>query len=218
MIYAAVPYVVPMAAFMLLLMGGPQLGLGPFEYPLRVVLLSVVLLVFSRRAIDLRVSRWIGSALVGAAVFAIWIAPDLLWPGYRNSWLFQNALTSTAESSVPIAYRDLPLVLLSRAARAVILVPIIEELFWRSWLMRWLIDTNFLKVPLGTFAPFAFWATAALFAVEHGAFWDVGLAAGILYNWWMLKSRSLGDCILAHAVTNGLLSGYVLLHGQWQYW
>lgn len=216
--HPAVPYVVPMAVFMLLLVVGPQLGLGPWEYPLRVVVLAAVLFVFSRHVIDLRVSRWIGSALVGVAVFAIWIAPDLIWPGYRGSWLFQNALTGTVESSVPPDYRDMAGVLWSRALRAVILVPIIEELFWRAWMMRWLVDADFLKVPLGTFTPFAFGVTAVLFATEHGAYWEVGLAAGVIYNWWMVKTRSLGDCILAHAVTNGLLSAHVVINDQWQYW
>ena len=62
-------------------------------------------------------------------------------------------------------------------------VPILEELFWRGWLMRYLIDSNhFEKIALGTFTPLAFWAVAALFASEHGSFWDVGLVTGILYN------------------------------------
>ena len=207
-----------MAAFMLLLVAGSSLGLGPWEYPLRVVLLAVVLFVFSRKVIDFRVSHWLGSTLVGAAVFVIWIAPDLLWPGYRDSWLFQNSITGTVQSSVPPEYRDSMMVLWSRAARAAILVPIIEELFWRAWMMRWLVDVDFLKIPLGTFTPMAFAVTAVLFASEHGAYWEVGLVAGVIYNAWMVKTRSLGDCILAHAVTNGLLSAYVVADDQWQYW
>jgi CAAX prenyl protease-like protein len=218
MTHPALPYVVPMATFMLLLVVGEHLGLGPWEYPLRVVLLVIVLFVFSRRVIDLRVSRWVGSTLVGVAVFAIWIAPDVLWPGYRDSWIFQNAMTGTVTSSVPAEYRDMQWVLWSRALRAVILVPIIEELFWRAWMMRWLVEPDFRKVPLGTFTPLAFGATAVLFASEHGAYWEVGLAAGLIYNWWMIRTRSLGDCILAHAVTNGLLSAHVVLNDQWQYW
>jgi CAAX prenyl protease-like protein len=218
MTHPSLPYVVPMATFMLLLVVGEHLGLGPWEYPLRVVLLAIVLFVFSRRVIDLRVSRWVGSTLVGVAVFAIWIAPDVLWPGYRDSWIFQNAMTGTVTSSVPAEYRDMQWVLWSRALRAVILVPIIEELFWRAWMMRWLVDPDFRKIPLGTFTPLAFGATAVLFASEHGAYWEVGLAAGLIYNWWMIRTRSLGDCILAHAVTNGLLSAHVVLNDQWQYW
>jgi CAAX prenyl protease-like protein len=98
------------------------------------------------------------------------------------------------------------------------LVPILEELFWRGWLMRWLIDTDFQKVPPGTYTPQAFWLVAVLFASEHGPYWEVGLVAGIVYNWWMVRSRSLADCIVAHAVTNGLLAVYVVSGGHWQYW
>ena len=76
----------------------------------------------------------------------------------------------------------------------------------------------FLKVPLGTYAASAFWIVAVLFASEHGPYWDVGLVAGLLYNWWMIRTKSLGDCILAHGVTNALLSGYVLATGKWEYW
>jgi uncharacterized protein len=95
---------------------------------------------------------------------------------------------------------------------------VLEELFWRAWLMRWLINTDFLRVPLGAYTPFAFWLTAILFASEHGPYWDVGLVAGVIYNWWMIRSKSVADCILAHATTNAALSGYVLTTGQWQYW
>ena len=84
--------------------------------------------------------------------------------------------------------------------------------------MRWLIDHEFLKVPLGKYAPAAFWTVAILFASEHGPYWEVGLAAGIIYNWLMIRTRNLGDCILAHAVTNALLCAWVLMTDQWQYW
>jgi hypothetical protein len=84
--------------------------------------------------------------------------------------------------------------------------------------MRWIINNDFQKVPLGTYLPKAFWITAILFAAEHGPYWDVGLITGILYNFWMIRSRSLGDCVLMHAVTNLLLSLYVIAYAQWQYW
>ena len=99
-----------------------------------------------------------------------------------------------------------------------IIVPVVEELFWRGWLMRWLINNDFERVPLGTYAPFAFWITALMFASEHGPYWDVGLMTGAIYNLWMIRSKSLADCVLMHAVTNGILSVYVIASGQWQYW
>jgi CAAX prenyl protease-like protein len=207
-----------MAVFMLLLATGEHLGLGAWEYPIRALILGAVLWTFSRRVIDLRAPHWFGSLVVGALVFVVWIVPDMLWATYRQSWVFQNSLTGTVESSVPPEYRHLSMVWIWRAVRAVILVPIIEELFWRAWMMRWLTNPDFRSVPLGVVTPMAFIITALLFASEHGAFWDVGLLAGITYNWWMVRTRSLGDCILAHGVTNGLLSGYVLMRNQWQYW
>jgi CAAX prenyl protease-like protein len=94
----------------------------------------------------------------------------------------------------------------------------VEELFWRGWLMRWLIAADFRSVPLGAYTAQAFWVVAVLFASEHGAYWDVGLLAGIAYNWWMLRTRSLGDLILAHAVTNACLSAYVIVARKWEYW
>ena len=46
----------------------------------------------------------------------------------------------------------------------------------------------------------------------------MGLLAGIAYNGWMVRTRNLADCILAHAVTNACLAAYVLLAGAWDYW
>jgi CAAX prenyl protease-like protein len=85
-------------------------------------------------------------------------------------------------------------------------------------MMRWLIDADFRRVPLGAYAAFSFWAVVLLFAAEHGPYWDVGLAAGVIYNLWMMRTKSLGDLILAHAVTNACLGAYVIAEGKWEYW
>lgn len=182
------------------------------------MVVAVVLLLCSRRLLTLRASRLGASLLLGVAVFLIWIGPDLLWSGYRQSVLFQNPLTGTARTGLPAQVRTSAMFLFFRIAGSVVLVPIVEELFWRAWLMRRLISQNFAAVPLGTYAAPAFWITALLFASEHGPYWDVGLLAGIAYNGWMVRTRSLADCILAHAITNACLAAYVLLAGAWDYW
>lgn len=216
---SSIPYVLPFVAFLVFLSLDGKLGLGPeLEYPLRAVALAVLLWVFSRNVIDLRAPQWIGSTLLGVAVFVVWIAPELVWPAWHEHWLFRNPLMGTAPAPDQ-GYASLPWhTLLARTVRAVILVPIIEELFWRAWLMRWLIKPDFQEVPLGQYSKQAFWMVAVLFALEHGSYWDVGLLAGVAYNWWMVKTKSLGDCVLSHAVTNLCLSGYVLATGKWQYW
>ena len=168
--------------------------------------------------ISFRCVRPLQSILLGIAVCVLWVAPDQLFPGYRTHWLFQNALTGQVKTSIDAALLASPLVLIFRTIRAVILVPIIEELFWRAWLMRWLIKPDFTTVPLGAYSAQAFWITAVLFASEHGPFWEVGLLCGVIYNWWMIKTKSLGDLILTHGVTNLCLSLFTIATKQWQYW
>lgn len=218
--HPSVPYVAPFIVLLLLVGTGDRLAfLGRWQYPLRVLLLAAVLWTFSRHVVSLRVGRVLESIAVGILVFVIWILPDQLFPGYRNHWLLENWLAGGAASSTidPKHLSD-PMVLFFRALRAVVFVAIIEELFWRAWLMRWLLNNDFRKVPLGAYSAFSMFATVILFASEHGPYWDVGLAAGLIYNWWMVRTRSLGDCILAHAVTNGCLSIFVILSGRWEYW
>ena len=186
-------------------------------YPAQFLAVLLTIGFVSRPVLRFRAAFPLASIGVGIAVFLIWIGPDVLW-GYRHHWLFENAVTGSPVSSIAPALRQNVVFLGLRVAVSVALVPVLEELFWRGWLMRWLIDQDFLKVPLGTYARNAFWIVAVLFASEHGPYWEVGLAAGIVYNWWMVRTRNLADCMLAHAVTNGLLAGYVLTAGQWQYW
>jgi CAAX prenyl protease-like protein len=190
---------------------------GALPYALRCVLTAAALAVFSHRVIRFATRRPILSGALGLAVFLIWIAPDQLW-NIRHHWLFENALTGAAQTSVPIGLRRNPGFLALRLAGSGLLVPIVEELFWRGWLMRWLISPHFETVPLGTYRRSAFWLTAVAFAAEHGPYWEVGLVAGIAYNWWMVRTRSMGDCILAHAVTNLALGLFVIGLGRWQYW
>jgi CAAX prenyl protease-like protein len=188
-----------------------------------VAIMAAVIAIVARSAdlhpgIDLRVHNWLGTVLIGVAVFAIWIAPDRLFPGYRHFWLFENFLTGKAQTSLSAGAREQAAVLWLRAIRAVAIVPVVEELFWRGWLMRWLISERFETIPLGTFSASAFWIVALLFASEHGPYWDVGLACGVIYNWWMVRTRSLGDLVLAHAISNACLSAYVVWNGKWEYW
>lgn len=183
-----------------------------------VSLMAFVLWLLASPVVDFRVRRGGATVGIGILVFVIWIGPDLISPAYRHLWLFENSIAGKAQGSLPALAQANPAVLFFRTLRAVAIVPIAEELFWRAWLMRWLISPRFESVPLGAWSAQSFWIVAVLFASEHGSYWDVGFAAGIVYNWWMLETRSLGDLILAHAVTNGCLCAYVIAFGKWEYW
>ncbi|HUB82971.1 MAG TPA: CAAX prenyl protease-related protein [Bryobacteraceae bacterium] len=218
--HPAVPYIAPFATFIAIMAVERLTGLpAAWMYPLRALVTLAVLLAFSRQLLAARPAMPVASIVIGALVFALWIGPDVVFgPGYRRSLLFQNSITGSAVSSIPIVLRTSVWFLILRTASCALLVPPVEELFWRGWAMRWLIAGDFRKVPLGTYQSAAFWMVALMFAAEHGPYWEVGLATGIIYNWWMVRTRNLTDCIIAHAVTNGLLSAYILATHQFQYW
>jgi uncharacterized protein len=213
-----VTWVGPFLVFLLWLAVDKYIPIAnPAKELLRDAVVAAAILFFSRSVLPNRAPHWAASIAIGVAVFAIWVAPDALFPGWRENLLFQNALTGDIKTS--IAPRELtPLMLALRTMRAALLVPVIEELFWRGWLPRWIQGSPFSRIPLGQYTQGAFWITAALFAAEHGPFWEVGLVTGIIYNWWMRRTRSLGDLMLAHAITNLALSLYVISTGRWMFW
>src|SRR5215472_3686467 len=217
---ATLGYVAPFVAYvgLMALERAISLPVG-WLYPVRLLLVGALLLTLSRPYWSFRPSMPWASVAVGVLVFVIWICPDLLFgTGYRHSWLFENAVTGAAKSSLPVGLTISLSFVLVRGIGSALFVPVLEELFWRGWLMRWLISKEFQKVPLGTYVASSFWVVAVLFASEHGPYWEVGLAAGIAYNCWLIRSRNLADCIVAHGVTNGLLAVYVVAAGQWQFW
>jgi uncharacterized protein len=212
------PWVGPFAVFMLWLAIDKYLPIpNPGKEVLRDVVLLASIVGFSRGVLPRSAPYWIASVGVGLGVFVLWIAPDLLVPSWRGHWLFQNSITGELKTLIPPGELT-PLMLALRTARATLLVPVIEELFWRGWLVRWLQNTDFERVPIGVFTPLAFWGTALLFAAEHGPFWEVGLVCGIIYNLWLRRTRSLGDLVVVHATTNLALSLYVIATERWTYW
>lgn len=216
---SSLPYLAPFGAFLAFLALRSQLPLPAWGIQvLWAAVVAAVIWIFSRKVLDFRVRNWGGTIGIGVLVFVLWIAPDLLFPGYREHWLFSNSIMGEVASGFPEEERNSWFILALRCMRAAVLVPILEELFWRAWLMRWLIKPEFEEVPLGAYQAQAFWIVAVFFALEHGPYWEVGLMAGILYNWWMVRTKSLGDLILAHGITNALLSGYVIAAGKWEYW
>ena len=218
--YPSIPWIGPFAVFMALLALAPSLPFGqPWESILRVTILTLVLFFLSGDLVrSLRIRHALPSIVLGMAVCAMWVAPDLLVSGWRSHWLFQNDITGTLKTSIAPEELSNPLVVVLRIVRAALLVPIIEELFWRGWLPRWIVNNDWQKVPMGTYNTLAFLGTALLFASEHGPYWEVGLLCGLIYNWWLWRTKSLGDVVLVHAVTNAALSAFVLVTKRYEYW
>src|SRR5215470_10607372 len=103
----AIPFIAPFILFIAALGLRAVVSIDPFlEYTIRVVAVSAAVVIFSRGAIDWHVSHMTQSVLVGLAVFAIWIGPDLLISGYRNHILFQNSVVGSSASSIPLTLRS----------------------------------------------------------------------------------------------------------------
>jgi len=106
---------------------------------------------------------------------------------------------------------------LARLAGFILVVPVMEELFWRSFLLRWLEQSNFLQADPRKTRWRTFLATSVVFGFEHSQ-WFAGVLAGMIYNGLYMRTRNLWVPLLAHAVTNGVLGVWILHTGSWQFW
>jgi len=204
---------------MALLAADPWLaaGLEPtldsrWSYAIRAGLTAVVVGILWHRYDELarrpeRAGDWGLSLVVGILVFAVWIRLDV-WP--------LRAGEATGFDPRTDGTIDIPLAAV-RLAGATLVVPIIEELFWRSFLMRWLAHPRFLGVAPGEVGWMPLAISSALFATEHHL-WFAGALAGLAYGWLYIRTGSLWAPIVAHAVTNGILGSWVLLTGHWSFW
>jgi CAAX prenyl protease-like protein len=149
---------------------------------------------------------------MGVLALLVWIAPQQ-WLGSPGRWDgFDPRFFGSA--GWPFALN-----LALRLLRLVVVVPLLEEIFWRGFLLRYLIDEDFTAVPIGSFSWMSFSVVTAGFCLEHSfADWPAALLTGALYNVVAYRTRSLSSCVLVHAVTNALLGAWVLQTGQWGFW
>lgn len=180
-------------------------------YPTQ-TLLCAALLIWFRREYELeRPRRLAFAALVAVVVFVLWISPQVFFRGAPRTAGFNPDLLITPA----IYWPELTL----RFVRLVIVVPFVEEIFWRGFLMRFLIDDNFDRVRFGTFSWLSFTIVTLAFALSHSAAdWIAALLAGALYNALAYRTKSLASCIFAHALTNLLLGVWILQTKQWGFW
>jgi hypothetical protein len=99
----------------------------------------------------------------------------------------------------------------------VLVVPVMEELFWRSLVMRWIDQRDFLAADPRRATLAAFLISSGLFALEH-TLWLAGLLAGLAYAWLYRRTGNLRVAIASHALTNGLLGAWILATHDWRYW
>jgi CAAX prenyl protease-like protein len=167
--------------------------------------------------------RWNASweaVLVGVGVFVLWIKLGALmraaglgafgeWHTKGPAW---NPLAHYGSgSALGIFFLGV------RLAGSTLVVPLLEEVFYRSFLYRWIRNPDFQTVGIGQFFWLPFLTTALLFGFEHRE-WMAGILCGLIYQGLVCWKKRLGDAITAHAITNGLLGCWVIARGEWHFW
>lgn len=218
----AIPRVLPFAIYILFLVADNTIAqlLNDFSidvkwlYLIKIILVIVALSYFWHRYDELRikppVQDFIYAGVSGLIVFVIWIFP---YP----SWLASGKEVAGINPMLEQMTLQNILWMTARILGATLIVSVMEELFWRSFIMRWFDNKDFLALDPGKITAFAYIGSACLFALEHHL-WLAGLFAGLVYGELYKTYKNIWIPIFAHAVTNGLLGIWVVLTGNWQYW
>jgi len=149
------------------------------------------------------------ASLLGLLIAVMWVSLDAPWMRLGES---SGAFIPTDESG------QLQIALIAtRLAGACLVVPVMEELFWRSFLMRWLDHREFLKVTPGLTSLFAWVASSAVFALAHEQ-WLAGVIAGLMFAAIYRYTGQLWSAITAHATANLALGIYVVHQRAWNFW
>ncbi|MBA2743605.1 MAG: CAAX prenyl protease-related protein [Chthoniobacterales bacterium] len=215
-------YTLPMAAFLAALgavsllknIGGGFWLERPeyWVYPIQTLVCAALLLSFRREYGFESPRKILFTIAIAVVVFVLWIAPQVFL-GFAPRLVGYD----------PDVFRSSPslywLMLLLRFARLVVIAPIVEELFWRGFLLRYFINERFTTVAFGTFSWFSFVAVTVGFTLVHlRADWPAAFITGALYNLVALRTKSLTSCLLAHAMTNLLLGLWIMQSRQWGFW
>lgn len=212
---------IPFAVFITLLAVEPWLGRqladvldARWLYGVRSIIVAGLLLLFWQRFDELVVRRpGVRECLLalgfGLAVLAIWLKLDGGFFVLGQSGAGFDPRTADGSFDWPLA--------IMRLAGSALVVPVMEELFWRSLVMRWLENADFAAVDPARVGFFALLFSSLAFGFEHNQ-WAAGILAGLAYGWLYLRSRNLWLPIIAHTVTNAGLGVWVLATGSWYFW
>ena len=153
--------------------------------------------------------------VVGVLVLVIWVGLDPYYP--KNHLLFKpgdlwNPFAHFGENSAWGWF-----FFSVRTIGTAVVVPPLEEVFYRSFLYRFLINDKFETVPLSKLDWRSLIVMSLFFGFQHYQ-WLAGILCGLAFQFLVIKKRRLGDAIFAHATTNFLLGLWIYWKGAWQFW
>ncbi|GIW98741.1 MAG: hypothetical protein KatS3mg111_2074 [Pirellulaceae bacterium] len=219
-----VAYVAPLVVYLVgTAIAGRFEGAGyAMAYTAVVLVVAALCLMLRREMVDLRphfqvlpglvvgvggIISWIVLSRLGIEQFVGELLPTFLRPAERPAFVPWEELPREAAMGF----------LATRIVGLAVLVPVAEELFWRGFLLRWWVDPDWQRVPLGTFT----WGSCAgvtlLFAAAHPE-WVAAAIYCLLVNGLLYWKHDLWQCVTAHATSNLLLAAYILWTKAWWLW
>ena len=195
------PYIVTLLVYLL----SPQL-VSLFSNSLLIKLVTQLILtgaslVYFRESFKFKLKFDFLAIVIGAVIFFLWVFLDPFYPHLVQASIIPYSL----------------LEIVPKLIISIIYAPIIEEFFTRFFLIRWLVDKEWKKVPLGKYTLTSFIITVLFFGFSHGR-WLPGLITAILLNLLLYKRRNIESCITTHVVANLLLAIFIIATGSWIFW
>ena len=207
----AAMYLAPMLTILLIAMLTRIAGGGfDYLYPLKVAGAGAVIWFYRARLAELRRSLSWFPILIGSVVFIEWIVLQRGSNGGAQDVAFAAQLGGM---SAPIAYGWIAI----RVIGAVVTVPIAEELAFRGYLLRKLVNSDFARVEFNCFTMLSFVVSSVLFGMLHQQ-WLAGVIAGMLFAIAMYRRGAILDTIIAHSTANAMLAAYVLATNHLSLW
>jgi len=222
--WGMVPYVVPFVLYLLFSQVAAYYdGLYQWFYIGTVVMVGGATVYLLKGRYLLQPHKNIGPGIfVGVLGIIVWIL------------LSQSSLDETVISTLPAWLQPDPrlgfnpfeeisspffswLFIVVRFLGLVLLVPVAEELFWRGFLLRWVISADWEEQHIGVYTLRSFLWIVLLFTLAHPE-WFAAASYCILLNLLLYWKKDLWLCVVAHATSNLILGIYVLVTSSWELW
>jgi uncharacterized protein len=206
--------VLPFALFAGLTLLQGRFGDAPqyWIYALKTVLAAWMLWLCRPYIKEMRCSFSWEAVVVGVAVFLVWVGLDGHYPLLAaRAEAFNPERTYGPGSALALVF------IAVRTLGSSLIVPPLEEVFYRSFIYRYLIKSDFLKINLGHFDLRAFLIAGVVFGIGHYE-WLPGILCAFAYQGLVCRKDRLGDAMTAHAITNFLLALWVITRHAYYFW
>jgi CAAX prenyl protease-like protein len=187
------------------------------SYAAKTLVVAMLLAVLWRHYTRIRWNHWWLGVIVGVVGIFQWIGMQI-WLQRRFDFFDPSGepFDPTKAFASPAALYAFYAI---RLAGAVLVVPVMEELFWRDFLWRQILAPNDFKLAaVGEWSWAPFLGVSVAFAIVHGNWWLTSIVWALMIAGLLVYTKSLGACIIAHATTNLLLGVYVLKTHDWAFW